>query len=77
MSGLAGSLAESFTTQGVEIYMDSFLPTVGGSIRDLEGRRDEEMTDYEGFRIHLRHAVRRSISSSIGVVIAHPFYGKL
>jgi hypothetical protein len=69
------TLTGGFVTHFVEQYLDTFFVDVGGNVGDLLNKSDEDLTHYESFRVHLRHAIRRSIGSTIGVTLAHPFAG--
>ncbi|KAI6191408.1 hypothetical protein M3Y97_00225100 [Aphelenchoides bicaudatus] len=72
-AGFVGSLTGGFVTNYVEQYLDTYFADLGGKLGDLESKEDEELTDFESFRVHLRHTIRSSIGSTVGVVISHPF----
>lgn len=74
-TGFAGSLVAGFTTQWAEKYMDTYFKDVGGDVESLEGREEVDLTHHESFRVHFRHALRRSITSTVGATVAHPFAG--
>lgn len=74
-TAFAGGLVGGFATHWAERYLDTFFKDVGGDVSEFEGKHDEDLTHYESFRVHLRHALRRSISSTVGIVAAHPFAG--
>jgi hypothetical protein len=73
-AGLVGTLAGGFGAYYAEKYLDTHYPDVGGE-KLYEFLKDEDLTHYESFRVHLRHAIRRSITSSVGIAITHPFMG--
>lgn len=71
-AGVVGTVIGGFGAYYAEKYLDAYYPEVGGRQENLE-KADDELTNYESFRVHLRHAIRRSITSTIGVTITHPF----
>lgn len=73
-AGLVGTIVGGFGAYYAEKYLDAHYPDVGGKNEDTD-KKDEELDNYASFRVHLRHAIRRTISSSIGVTITHPFTG--
>lgn len=79
-AGFLGSLTGGFTSKIVEEYLDAFFVDVGGNVVDVGGNlndiSDMDLTFHQSFRVHLRHAIRRSIISTIGVIVSHPFAGK-
>jgi len=71
-AGLVGTVAGGFAAYYSEKYLDAHYPEIGGSKLN-DDKKDDELSNYESFRVHLRHAIRRSISSSIGITVTHPF----
>lgn len=66
----------SFITSGVVsfstcMYLDRYYPTLGGAPK--KDKTDElQLSDHESFRIHLREAIRDTVSHSVGVIVSRP-----
>lgn len=73
-AGLVGTVIGGFGAYYAEKYLDEHYPEIGGKKENLD-KKDDDLAHYESFRVHLRHAIRRTITSSIGVTVTHPFTG--
>lgn len=71
-----GTIAEGFASFYTERYLDIYHPDLGGA-KPNASKKDDELSNYASFRVHLRHAIRRSISTTIGITISRPFAGIL
>jgi carrier protein len=71
-AGLAGTILGGFAAHYTEKYLDTHYPDVGGRKENLD-KKDEDLSNYESFRVHLRYAIRLSISTTVGVTVTHPF----
>ncbi|KAI6183377.1 Mitochondrial carrier-like protein 2 [Aphelenchoides bicaudatus] len=71
-AGVVGTVLGGFASHYAEKYLDTYYPDVGGRKDNLD-KKDDELTNYESFRVHLRYAIRLSISTTVGVAVTHPF----
>ncbi|KAI6192450.1 hypothetical protein M3Y99_01935100 [Aphelenchoides fujianensis] len=72
-AGFLGTLVGGFSSYYFERYMDAHFPEVGGQ-PELVGKEEEELAHYESFRNHLRTAIRRCLSVTVGVTLTQPFF---
>jgi len=55
-----------------KLYIDRYYPNLGG-IPEFVGKEESQLTDHQSFRMHLRMAVRDSLTHGIGLVVSRPF----
>jgi hypothetical protein len=76
-AGVVSIFTGGFVTHLVEQHLDAFFKDLGGDVGDLLNKKEEDLDHYEAFRVNFRQTIRRSISSTIGLTLSHPFAGKL
>ncbi|CAD5212865.1 unnamed protein product [Bursaphelenchus okinawaensis] len=70
-AGFLGTVVGGVSSYAFEKYIDEYYPDIGGNPDNVD-KADEELTDYESFKVHVRAAIRQSLSHTIGLIVQRP-----
>lgn len=77
-AGFSATLIGGAASYIFQQYIDQHYKEIGGDIPQatLE-KKEEELEDYESFRIHFRTAIRQTFSHTVGLIIQRPLTGTI
>jgi len=71
-AGILSTVVGGMTSYYAIKYLDEHYKDVGGAPENV-GIPEDQLSDYDSFRVHFRQAIRDTIGKAAGAVVAHPF----